>query len=139
MIQTNSGRSRYHSEVVWPSGDLLVAVSCRVGDLPDADVALVDTACHWCILPPAAGETLECDLDVPGDTYLLTRFGRLSGHLIRFPTLLVTEEGEDVEIEATWFVCSEWPGPMVLGWKGCLERIRFGFDPTEEIFYFADL
>jgi hypothetical protein len=33
----------------------------------------------------------------------------------------------------------EWPGPMVLGWKGCLERIRFGFDPNVESFYFADL
>jgi len=78
-------------------------------------------------------------LDAVSDTHLLTRFGRLTGNLLRFRTFLVASEGESVEIEATWFVCTDWPGPMVLGWRGCLERIRFGFDPGEEIFYFAEL
>jgi hypothetical protein len=27
----------------------------------------------------------------------------------------------------------------VLGWKGCLERIRWAIDPAEEIFYFGSL
>jgi len=26
---------------------------------------------------------------------------------------------------------------MVLGWRGCLERMHFGFNTTEEMFYFA--
>jgi hypothetical protein len=26
---------------------------------------------------------------------------------------------------------------MVIGWRGCLERIHFGFNTTEEAFYFA--
>ena len=30
-----------------------------------------------------------------------------------------------------------WPGPIVIGWKGCIERMRFGIDPFEECFYFA--
>jgi hypothetical protein len=139
VIQTYLGRSQYRSEVARPTGDLLVAVLCRVGDLPDMDIALLDTASQWCILPPAAAATLDCHLDSPGDTHLLTRFGRLSGDLIRLPTLLVADEGEELEIETTWFVCREWPGPMVLGWKGCLERIRFGFDPSAESFFFSDL
>jgi hypothetical protein len=110
-----------------------------VGDQEDADLALLDTASHWCVLPPATAITLECDLDAPGDTHLLTRFGRLTGQLVRLPTVLVAEEGENVEIEATWFISGDWPGPMVLGWKGCLERVRFGFDPGSETFYFAEL
>jgi len=125
--------------VAEPTGDLLVAVLCRVGDRPEEYAALLDTASHWCLLPPAVARLLGCDLDAVSDTHLLTRFGRLTGNLLRFRTFLVASEGESVEIEATWFVCTDWPGPMVLGWRGCLERIRFGFDPGEEIFYFAEL
>ena len=46
-------------------------------------------------------------------------------------------EGQPLTIQATCFVSTEWPGPMVIGWKGCLERMRFGFDTTAELFYFA--
>jgi hypothetical protein len=28
---------------------------------------------------------------------------------------------------------------VLLGWRGCLERIRFALDPNEERFYFAEL
>jgi hypothetical protein len=44
-------------------------------------------------------------------------------------------------IEATWFISPDWPGPLVLGWKGCLERLRFALDPTpeEEWFYFGPI
>jgi hypothetical protein len=90
-------------------------------------------------MPPVVARDLDCDPDAPGDTQLLTRFGRLASQLIRFSTVLVAQVGEDVEIEATWFVSFDWPGPMVLGWKGCLERVRSAFDPGEEAFYFAEL
>lgn len=46
-------------------------------------------------------------------------------------------EGEDLTVQATWFVCPEWRGPVVLGWKGSLERFRFALDPHEEFFYFG--
>jgi hypothetical protein len=139
VIQTYTGRSRYRSEIAEPTGELLVAVLCRVGDRSDDDIALLDTASHWCVMTPAIARELGCELDIPSDTHLLTRFGRIGGRLIRFPTKLVAHEGASVEIEGTWFVSADWPCPMVLGWKGCLERVRFGFDPGEEIFYFADL
>ncbi|MBI4531612.1 MAG: hypothetical protein HY709_08815, partial [Candidatus Latescibacteria bacterium] len=47
------------------------------------------------------------------------------------------EEGENVEVEATWFISPDWPGPIVIGWKGCLERLRFAVDPSEDTFYFG--
>lgn len=102
--------------------------------------ALIDTGSQWCLLPA----DLAADLGYEGriedsDTRLHTRFGVISGRLVRIPLLFRAEEGGDVSTEATWFVSADWPGPPVLGWKGCLERIRFALDPAEESFYFAEL
>ena len=57
----------------------------------------------------------------------------------RIPVRFAAEEGNSLEVEATWFLSEDWIGPPVIGWKGCLERIRFALDPAEEPFYFADL
>ncbi len=116
-----------------------MAVVCRIGGRPEEEVALLDTASQWCILTPTVSLALGCDLDAIGDTHLHTRFGRLTGQLMRFPIFFVAEEGETVEVQATWFVSGDWPGPIIIGWKGCLERIRCGLDPSEEAFYFAEL
>ena len=70
--------------------------------------------------------------------HLHTRFGLLSGELVRMPVVFAADEGEPAEVEATWFISPDWPGPMVIGWNGCLERMRFAFDPRENDFYFAE-
>jgi hypothetical protein len=31
----------------------------------------------------------------------------------------------------------DWPGPTVLGWRGCLDRFRWAIDPDDEVFYFG--
>jgi hypothetical protein len=102
------------------------------------EVALVDTASQWCILPPPVALDLGYDLETERDARLHTRFGVLSGELIRLAVLFVADEGEPAEVEATWFLSPDWPGPIVIGWKGCLERMRFAFDPRENEFYFAE-
>ena len=56
---------------------------------------------------------------------------------MRLQLTFEAEVGGPLDLDATWFVAPDWPGPMVLGWKGCLERIRFALDPTQEWFYFA--
>jgi hypothetical protein len=137
--QNYRGRSYYWSDITEASGNLLVAVLCRVGDVAEPETALFDTGSHWCLLPSSLAHMLGCDLEAGGDTYLQTRFGRLSGQLQRFPLFFVANDGETAEIDATWFVSSDWPGPMVIGWKGCLERVRFGLDPSDDSFYFAEL
>jgi hypothetical protein len=65
-------------------------------------------------------------------------FGTLTGRLERVSVTLDATEGQALTIQATCFVSAEWSGPRVIGWKGCLERIRFGFDTTTEAFYFAE-
>lgn len=99
---------------------------------------MLDTACPWCDLPPSIALVLGLDPGMEGDTRLHTRFGTLSGELIRLPVTFVADEGEPAEVEATWFLSPEWPGPMVIGWTGCLERPRIAFDPREETIYFAE-
>jgi hypothetical protein len=54
--------------------------------------------------------------------------GRLS-----FPA----DEGSPLDVEVTWFVSADWPGPVVIGWRGSLERLRFGLDPSSDDFYFG--
>jgi hypothetical protein len=120
------------------SGDLLVVVVCRVGDYPERHSALLDTASQWCILPPAIALVLGYDPEIEADTQLHTRFGMLTGELIRLPVFFVADEGKPAEVEATWFLSPDWPGPIVIGWKGCLERMRFACDPQEDSFYFAE-
>jgi hypothetical protein len=137
--QTYRGKSKYRPDHPDPSGSLLVAIVCRVGGRKDNEIALLDTASQWCVLPSPLALELGYDLETARDVRLHTRHGALSGELTRFPILFVAEEGESVEVDATWFVTRDWPGPMVIGWKGCLERIRFALDPSEDDFYFAQL
>ena len=138
MNQAYTGRARYQSNVVEPTGELLVAVLCQVGTRPVRDAALLDTASPWCILPPSIALTLGYTPSPEGDTRLHTRFGLLSGELVRVPLVFPADEGEPAEIEATWFLSPDWPGPIVIGWSGCLERMKFAFAPRENDFYFAE-
>jgi hypothetical protein len=62
-----------------------------------------------------------------------------TGQLARIPVTLFASEGESLTVEATWLICPDWPGPVVIGWKGCLERLRFAIEPGEEGIYFGRL
>jgi hypothetical protein len=55
------------------------------------------------------------------------------------PVEFEADEGSPLNVEATWFVADGWPGPVVIGWKGCLERLRLALDPDQDTFYFAAL
>jgi hypothetical protein len=117
---------------------LVVAVACQLGPLPY--FALLDTAADWYVLPPEVavelGFGLEPDPVVPPYS---TRQGLLLGRHKRVPVILLAAEGDPLEVDATWFISPDWAGPMVIGWKGCLERLRFALDPTpgEEFIYFG--
>jgi hypothetical protein len=99
--QSYPGRAKYLSNVDGPTGSLLVAVQCQVGARTRKDTALVDTASQWCILPPSVALNLGYTLDPEGNTRLHTRFGLLSGELIRLPVVFAADEGEPAEVEAT--------------------------------------
>jgi hypothetical protein len=137
--QTFTGRTRYHTDVETSTGSLEIAVRCRVGPRTAQDIAMLDTACPWCMLPPSVAMDLGYELESDGGTRMHTRFGLLAGEVIRLPIAFVAAEGDPLEVDATWFLSPDWPGPMVIGWKGCLERMRFASDPNANDFYFAAL
>lgn len=138
MIQQYDGRAGYRSSETGPTGDLIVAVLCQLSATRGDETALLDTASQWCVLPPDIAADLGISTESDGNTRLHTRFGTLSGELIRFPVRFPADEGKPAEVEATWFLSPDWPGPLVIGWTGCLERMRFAFDPREGDFYFAE-
>jgi hypothetical protein len=139
VIQEYTGKSPYFADPDEDSSRLLVAVACFVEDMPQRVYALLDTACPWCVLPPTMAARLGFDLTDGEETASLsTRFGTMVGRLERLLLTFDATEGQPLTIQATCFVSADWPGPMVIGWKGCLERTRFGFDTTPELFYFAE-
>jgi hypothetical protein len=99
--QSYSGRGKCRTDVPEATGDLVVSVRCRVGDHSEEYDGLLDTAGYWNVVPPAVALTLGYELDVEGDIRLDSRFGLLSGTLIRLPVIFVADEGEPAEIEAT--------------------------------------
>jgi hypothetical protein len=110
---------------------LVIAVACQLGTLPA--FALLDTAADWCVLPPAVATELGFGLDPdPAFPPYSTRHGLLFGRQERMPVIFLPEAGDPLEIDATWFISPDWPGPIVVGWKGCLERIRFALSGCAE-------
>jgi hypothetical protein len=138
VTQNYTGRGKCLTDVEEATGKLVLAVTCRLGELAGDLDALCDTASTWCVLPPSLALALGYDVEAEPDTRMHTRFGLLSGTLVRLLVVFVTDEGVPAEIEATWFLSPDWPGPLVIGWKGCLERMRFAFDPRANDFYFAE-
>ncbi len=55
--------------------------------------------------------------------------------------MIIVDEnyGYSLEIDSPCFISDEWQGPPVIGWKGCLGRIRFAIDPSKDRFYFSAL
>lgn len=104
-------------------------------------LALVDTGARYGIFPADLAGALGYSAEGQAvSTRISTRLGDYDGHLLRIPITIPATEGTGLDMELTWFVCPGWPGPPVIGWSNCLERIRFCLDPRvgEECFYFAD-
>jgi hypothetical protein len=137
--QHYAGRSRYRPDHPYGPHRLLVAVECALGESALPVLALLDTGSEWCVLPGELARALGYDTSPePLTPPLHARFGVLHGRLERIPIAFPAEEGEDLGVSATCFLSDDWPGPAVIGWKGLLERIRFGFDPAEESFFFSE-
>jgi hypothetical protein len=74
---------------------------------------------------------------LPGRVVLSTRLGVFQGTLYRGQVTLPADEGESLDLDATVFVCPDWPGPNFLGYQGLLQRVRFAVDPESNTFYFG--
>jgi hypothetical protein len=111
-----------------------LAVSLRSKPL----LVVMDTAAPWCIFESEVAFGLTQSLaPLPGQVALSTRFGIFRGSLYRVEVSLPADEGESLGVDATVFVCPDWPGPSFLGYQGFLQRIRFAVDPESNTFYFG--
>jgi hypothetical protein len=107
--------------------------------------ALVDTGGVYLLCHPRLARQLDIDASqaVSPVIELLFRGVFLRGQLHRLALTLLAEEGENLAFEATAFVPAQheeegWSGmPSILGFYGCLERIRMAIDPVTETFYFG--
>jgi len=102
---------------------------------------IVDTGAPWSILDPEVArvwsftsEVAVVNLNIRGETR--------RGRLLRANIILEATNGEDLTIEATFFVPlldldEVWNYPNFLGLSGFLDRFRFGVDASENAFYFG--
>ena len=80
---------------------------------------------------------------ISGLLSILFRGVLVPGRLYRLNVSLPAVEGEDVPFQATTFIperyeADQWGDlPSILGFHGCLERIRMATDPVTETFYFG--
>ena len=130
-----------HSSGIWR---LPIAVRCRIGSLDLEYLALLDTGAEWSVIGGETAKMVEDELDFQTESLnMSTRLGRISGKLHRIEISLIADPncGRDIAVESTVFVSDEWAGPLVLGYRGFLERIRFAFDPGmisgDQWFYFG--
>ena len=123
---------------------LPIAVQCRIGSLESTDLALLDTGAEWSVIGGDLVEILKDELNSPTDSFSIsTRMGTIRGALHRIQISLLAEQncGKDLTVESSVLISQDWKGPVVLGYRGFLERIRFALDPgvspDEQRFYFG--
>ena len=122
-----------------------VIITIKLGDV--VTTAFVDTGGVYLWCPPHIADDLDVDLaqaDRVGP--IVSARGVVEGALVRAPVTLLAEEGRSLVIEPTVFIPrlepeAEWPEdlPCILGMQGCLERLCFAVDPTDDTFYFGAL
>lgn len=111
---------------------LSIAVRCRLGSRKYDQYALLDTGAAWSVVSAEALETIADELGAEiGPVEMKTRHGNQKGTLHRLTISLMTDHGlgESLAVEATCAVMPEWPGPIILGFKGFLQRLSFTLDP----------
>jgi len=106
---------------------------------------IVATGAPWCILNPELAEILDLTSAADNDAQITNlnirgevRWGRLK----RADIILHATNGEDLTVEATFFVPfmdpdEVWNYPNFLGLSGFLDRFRFAVDASENAFYFG--
>jgi hypothetical protein len=140
VIQRFRGAAHYFPDHRSGPHRLIVAVACHLEDRPTTYHALLDTGSQWCVLPPSLAAELGLDPGSEGESLPLhTRFGLLQGRLESVAIHFLADRGERLRVEATCFISEDWPGPFVIGWKGCLERMRFALDPGDDSFCFGTI
>lgn len=122
---------------------LRIFVPIQIDNLPTE--AMIDTGGIYLICNPEIARRLELDpKDRLENEEVWIRGERVRGTLHRCFLTLLAEKGCNVQLEATVFAPQSesqmlWDLPPIMGFQGCLERMRFAVDPTpgRETFYFG--
>ncbi len=137
-----SGRALYYDSPMLgaPAAQPQIYLRVLPANLGVDVLALPDTGAPWCIFEPAIGRVIEDRLEhLPGTSVLSTRLGRFEGELCIGTLTLLATEGEDLDVEATIFLCPDWPGGNFVGYIGFLARISSALGPGENSFFFGPL
>lgn len=132
----STGSACYFFDYTAESCRYLVGVKCKLGDNEADEMALLDTAAEWSVVGEDTAELLELPVESPAQQITMnTRRGDLHGGLYRIPITLLAESGfgRDLVVEGTVFVSKDWDGPVVLGYRGFLERLRIAIDPGSRL------
>lgn len=79
-------------------------------------LAQVDSGAAYSMLDVELAQALEV-FDRDGEpTTIQTRHGPIAGRLERIPLRLIADEGDSLEVEATFLVSRQWPGKTFLGY-----------------------
>lgn len=101
---------------------------------------MLDTGSTFSVLDADLAEEIGAfdEADAPR-VEMGTRHGVFGGRLVRRPVWLLAEEGDSLEVDATFWVSSAWRYGHFLGYGGFLQRIRFALDPDANQFYFGSI
>lgn len=125
------------------SGNARIFIPVRLSsedNLPVVEMIL-DTGAPWNLISPQLAQIYSLDT-IPGEPQKLhTRFGWLSGKLIRHQMWLIATSGNDIEITGAMFIpdengCSE-DIPSFLGYQGCFIHLKTIIDPMENAIGYA--
>ena len=120
---------------------IVVEVEFDIYNDPFRMYAILDTGAPWCVVSFEVAADAGMEIDRNLNQTLLVRGKSIDGHLARGPIRLLAEQGDSIDIEATFFVLSEdYPSdtlPVFIGYQGLLERIRFAIDPVTNSVYFG--
>jgi hypothetical protein len=119
-----------------------IAVRCFIADLPLETQALLDTGAAWSIIGGDLADMLRLRLGEPGQTMILsTRLGRFRGDLHELDIVRPAEQGDSLTVTGSVLIAPGWTGPVMIGYRGFLERLRFALDPgagpDDAWFFFA--
>lgn len=118
--------------------DAKVYVRIAVGSPAVKTTAMLDTGSTYSVLDADLADDLGAfdEADAP-ELDMVTRHGLLRGRLIRRQVWLLAEEGESLEVDATFWVSRAWRSGHFLGYVGFLQRVRFALDPETNQLYFG--
>lgn len=132
-----SGRSKFADHAPGrPDPTAKIYVNVRFGE--STTLAQLDTGAAWSVMPPDVARALAVSTDTSNPTRMSTRLGVKNGYLVKVPFVLIADEGADLTVTGTFFICEDWPeGMTFLGYSGLLDAIRFALDPQANDFYFG--